>query len=185
LNLLSNAVKFTDKGTILISAQCVVMADGVAEQAVGASPEQPFAGSADIIAGVAREGRPVTSYIAVKVRDTGIGIAPEDLPLIFDEFRQISSRRSEKQGSGLGLSISRGLIEAHGGRIWVESTPGQGSTFTFTLPCVLEPRADQRPAANEGRPTTDQEQPPQNNLDRSSFVLHRSSDDTQYALHNS
>jgi two-component system sensor histidine kinase/response regulator len=87
---------------------------------------------------VARDGRRVTPYLAISVRDTGIGIAPEHLPLIFEEFRQVSSRRGEKQGSGLGLSICCKLIEAHGGRIWVESTLGQGSTFTFTLPCAIK-----------------------------------------------
>jgi signal transduction histidine kinase len=60
------------------------------------------------------------------------------LPLIFEEFRQVAGRRGQKQGSGLGLSICYKLIEAHGGRIWVESTLGQGSTFTFTLPCAIE-----------------------------------------------
>ncbi len=145
LNLLSNAVKFTDQGSITVSAQCVIMAsepaalgaDEVAgaERTVGAQPPPAM---------LAREGRPVTPYIAVSVRDTGIGIAPEQLPLFFEEFRQVHGRRGEKQGSGLGLSICRRLIEAHGGRIWVESTPGQGSTFTFTLPCTIEPKPGAR-----------------------------------------
>jgi two-component system sensor histidine kinase/response regulator len=130
LNLLSNAVKFTEQGSITVSAQVVVLAD---------APASSVAPSF-----VARDGRRVTPYIAVSVRDTGIGIAPEHLPLIFEEFRQVHERRGEKQGSGLGLSIARRLIEAHGGRIWVESTPGKGSTFTFTLPCAVESRAKRR-----------------------------------------
>jgi signal transduction histidine kinase len=54
--------------------------------------------------------------------------------VIFEEFRQVHTGRTGKRGSGLGLAITRKLIEAHGGKIWVESTPGQGSSFTFTLP---------------------------------------------------
>jgi two-component system sensor histidine kinase/response regulator len=140
LNLLSNAVKFTEKGAITISAQCVIMSDEAAlERAVGEPATNGYARPL-----VARDGRRVTPYLAVSVRDTGIGIAPEHLPLIFEEFRQVASRRGEKQGSGLGLSICRSLIEAHGGRIWVESMPGQGSTFTFTLPCAIGPNAERR-----------------------------------------
>jgi two-component system sensor histidine kinase/response regulator len=90
-------------------------------------------------ASTTRNGRRMTPYIAISVRDSGIGIAPEDLPLIFEEFRQIPTRRAERHGSGLGLAICRKLVEAHNGRIWVESALGQGSTFTFTLPCHLEP----------------------------------------------
>jgi two-component system, sensor histidine kinase and response regulator len=126
LNLLANAVKFTDRGAIAVSAQCVVIAGEGAN------------GTANGHTLVARDGRRVTPYIAVTVRDTGVGIAPEDLPLIFEEFHQVRDVQREKRGSGLGLAISRKLIEAHGGRIWVESTPGQGSSFTFTLPCHLE-----------------------------------------------
>jgi two-component system sensor histidine kinase/response regulator len=155
LNLLSNAVKFTEKGSITISAQCVIMSDEAAiERTVGESGQQS-AGNGYATSLVARDGRRVTPYLAVSVRDTGIGIAPEHLPLIFDEFRQISTRRGEKQGSGLGLSICRSLIEAHGGRIWVESMPGQGSTFTFTLPCAIEPKADIRePRTENQEPST-------------------------------
>ncbi|MFZ5997003.1 MAG: PAS domain-containing sensor histidine kinase [Nitrospirota bacterium] len=69
--------------------------------------------------------------ILVQVVDTGVGIAAEHLPYIFDVFYRVD--RDEK-GSGLGLAIAKSIIEAHGGRIWVESTPGKGSTFSFTLP---------------------------------------------------
>jgi signal transduction histidine kinase len=74
----------------------------------------------------------------IAVSDTGPGISAEDLPHIFDRFyRADKSRSRETQsagGSGLGLAIARGIIEAHGGRIWVESEPGKGTTVTFTLP---------------------------------------------------
>jgi signal transduction histidine kinase len=75
------------------------------------------------------------AQVAVSVEDSGSGIAPEDLPHIFDQFyRGERSRSRESGGAGLGLAIARGLVEAHGGRITVESQPGQGSRFTFTLP---------------------------------------------------
>jgi signal transduction histidine kinase len=69
------------------------------------------------------------------VTDTGVGIAPEDRERIFEEFQQVDSSSTRKKGgTGLGLAIARRIVELHGGRIWVESTPGQGSTFAFTLP---------------------------------------------------
>jgi signal transduction histidine kinase len=71
--------------------------------------------------------------VEVAVADTGPGIAPEDHELIFEEFLQAHGT-AEIQGTGLGLSLSRRLIELHGGRLWVESVPGAGSTFRFTLP---------------------------------------------------
>jgi signal transduction histidine kinase len=71
----------------------------------------------------------------VTVSDTGVGIAPEDRERIFEEFQQVDSSSTRKKGgTGLGLAIARRIVELHGGRIWVESTPGQGSTFAFTLP---------------------------------------------------
>jgi len=142
LNLLSNAVKFTEKGTITIAAQCVIMADEAPIERTVGEEAGPVANTGYATELGARDGRRVTPYLAVSVRDTGIGIAPEHLPLIFEEFRQVSGRRGQKQGSGLGLSICCKLIDAHGGRIWVESTLGQGSTFTFTLPCVIEPKTE-------------------------------------------
>ena len=67
--------------------------------------------------------------------DTGIGIAPEDQAAIFEEFRQVGSDETRMQeGAGLGLTLAKKFVELHGGRIWVESEPGCGSTFTFTLP---------------------------------------------------
>jgi GAF domain-containing protein/anti-sigma regulatory factor (Ser/Thr protein kinase) len=71
--------------------------------------------------------------VRVEVRDTGIGIAPADQERVFEEFRQVGRERS-REGTGLGLTLTKRFVELHGGRIWLESTPGQGSTFTFTLP---------------------------------------------------
>lgn len=71
------------------------------------------------------------------VRDTGPGISGDDLPLVFQHYWQ--AKPSQGGGSGLGLFIARGIVEAHGGRIWAESTLGKGSTFRFVLPVVGEP----------------------------------------------
>ncbi len=73
------------------------------------------------------------------VADTGPGIAPEDQEKIFQEFQQVDSSSTRKKGgTGLGLSIAKRIVEMHGGRIWVESSPGKGSTFWFTLPVRVE-----------------------------------------------
>jgi signal transduction histidine kinase len=75
------------------------------------------------------------SFIVVKVKDTGIGIAREHLPLIFDQFYRVSRREDQKiKGTGLGLSIAKKIVEAHSGSIEVESELGQGSTFSVRLP---------------------------------------------------
>lgn len=74
--------------------------------------------------------------VQIHVRDTGVGIPPEHMPFIFSRFYRVDSSRSRAGGgSGIGLTIAKHLVEAHGGRIWAKSPgPGQGSTFTFTLP---------------------------------------------------
>jgi len=77
------------------------------------------------------------SGVQVAVRDTGIGIAPADQARVFEEFTQAGGAASSQQeGTGLGLTLSRRLVELHGGKIWVESELGKGSTFSFTLPPV-------------------------------------------------
>jgi signal transduction histidine kinase len=70
----------------------------------------------------------------VSVTDTGVGIAPEDQEAVFEEFRQVGGAEKKAEGTGLGLALSRKFIELHGGRIWVKSQVGVGSTFSFTLP---------------------------------------------------
>jgi signal transduction histidine kinase len=71
----------------------------------------------------------------ISISDTGIGIASEHHEAIFEEFRQVGSDYARKrEGTGLGLTLTKKFVEMHGGKIWVESEPGKGSTFTFTLP---------------------------------------------------
>jgi signal transduction histidine kinase len=72
--------------------------------------------------------------VEVSVTDTGVGIAPEDQEAVFEEFRQVGTADKKAEGTGLGLALSRKFVELHGGRIWVTSQVGVGSTFTFTLP---------------------------------------------------
>jgi signal transduction histidine kinase len=105
LNLLSNAVKFTPEGgRVSVTATPV---DG----AVGPSAD-----------------------IELAVTDTGVGIAPDDQVTIFQEFRQVGSGAQRQEGTGLGLTLTKKFVELHGGRIWVTSEVGKGSTFSFTLP---------------------------------------------------
>lgn len=76
------------------------------------------------------------TVLRVDVTDTGLGIEPKDQPRVFDRFFRASHKRAGRriEGSGLGLAISKSVVELHGGRIWVESVPGEGSTFSFELP---------------------------------------------------
>ena len=82
--------------------------------------------------------RGVDGEVRVSVTDDGPGIAPEDQERIFEEFQQAAAGREQREGTGLGLALSKRLVELHGGRIWVESEPGKGSTFVFTLPAPAD-----------------------------------------------
>jgi signal transduction histidine kinase len=105
LNLLSNAVKFTPDGGQV----------GVTVSSAQVVAEPP-------------------GTVEIAVNDTGIGIASEDLATVFQEFRQVGSVVERPEGTGLGLTLTKKFVELHGGRIWVASEVGKGSTFTFTLP---------------------------------------------------
>jgi len=77
--------------------------------------------------------------LTFSVRDTGPGVAAADQAKIFEEFRQVDgSITKTKMGSGLGLAIAKRIVEMHGGRIWVDSSPGAGATFSFTVPAHIE-----------------------------------------------
>jgi len=78
--------------------------------------------------------RRVDGEVRVAVRDDGPGIALEDQVRIFEEFQQAAAGEEQREGTGLGLALSKRLVELHDGRIWVESAPGKGSTFVFTIP---------------------------------------------------
>ena len=77
---------------------------------------------------------PRDGFAEVSVNDTGIGIAPEDQERVFEEFRQVGTAAKKIEGTGLGLTLCRKFVELHGGRIWVKSQVGEGSTFTFNIP---------------------------------------------------
>lgn len=83
-------------------------------------------------------------FVRFSVIDTGPGIPAEELPMLFDRFYQTHGNEQKRKGLGLGLAICKGLVVAHGGRIWVESLPGVGSAFNFTLPAVLTPASSPR-----------------------------------------
>jgi signal transduction histidine kinase len=78
------------------------------------------------------DGRRMGDVVEIRVRDTGPGVKAEEIAVIFDRFRQVEKRG--RRALGLGLYISRSIIESHGGRIWAESVPGEGTTLLFTLP---------------------------------------------------
>ena len=118
VNLVGNAVKFTDHGEIVTQIK------------VETAPENPE--------------NPTTPWqLHFSVRDTGIGIAPERLSKLFSPYVQADASTARHfGGTGLGLSISRRLVELMGGKLWAESTPGNGSTFQFTLPFQSAPQTN-------------------------------------------
>ncbi len=118
-NLIHNAIKFTTKGEIVVFAQPVEpsTATKVAPTIVALTPD-------DLPA----------EYITLAVRDTGAGIPKEELPRIFERFYKVDRARGQS-GTGLGLAIAKHIVEAHGCRIWAESTLSKGATFYFTVPC--------------------------------------------------
>ena len=92
----------------------------------------------DLRVGVQITTIPDENALAIAVRDHGIGISDEDLPRLFRRFSRVGPSRRTVKGTGLGLYIVKSMVEAQGGRIWVQSTPGAGSTFTYTVPLADE-----------------------------------------------
>jgi two-component system OmpR family sensor kinase/two-component system sensor histidine kinase BaeS len=125
-NLLANALRHTPEGgSIIIAAQEVEGSRGAGEQGNDYSPL------------LLRSPAPLhpMPYVKISVLDTGSGLTAEELPHVFNRFWRADRARSREQGgSGLGLAIAKQLVEAHAGQIGVESEPGQGSRFWFTLP---------------------------------------------------
>ena len=89
--------------------------------------------------------------LTVSIQDEGPGILAEDLPRVFDKFYRGSSRSvNRREGTGMGLAIARGIVEAQGGKIWVESSSGTGSTFFFSVPVELMTASRLAPVGDEG-----------------------------------
>lgn len=91
-------------------------------------------------------------FVRFCVIDTGPGIPAEELPMLFDRFYQAREGVRRKDGLGLGLAICKGIVEAHGGRIWVESLPGVGAGFNFTLRAVFASEHAPAPEASKAEP---------------------------------
>jgi hypothetical protein len=118
-NLVKNAIKFTSAGSIELGYTVVETRHAVAETRV--------------------ETRHALSLLQFFVKDTGIGISPEQLDVVFLRFRQGSESLNRKyEGAGLGLTISKAFVEMLGGEIWIESEPGKGSAVYFTIPYTTE-----------------------------------------------
>jgi signal transduction histidine kinase len=140
-NLLSNAVKFTpDGGSVKITAKKAEMTEGQASSSKEKIEALTFA----------HWSLPLTGdFIEISVEDTGIGIKQEDMGRLFKEFSQLESPYQKKyEGTGLGLALTKRLVELHGGRIRVESEFGKGSKFAFTIPI-------KQPAAKENKDMPD------------------------------
>jgi two-component system sensor histidine kinase GlrK len=106
----------------------------VVENLLGNALKFTSEGGTVIVSAALRANR--KAYVEVSVSDTGCGITKGDLTKIFDKFKRTDAGKQRAGGTGLGLSIAKHIIAAHGGEIWVESVPGKGSTFFFTLPVV-------------------------------------------------
>ncbi len=153
LNLLHNAVKFTADGGTITVCSCLLTVDEqppyvasfdtnipclntlrksgrVREHSLGDPPEEHPQRVAITLPAPHAPG----AWMLSSISDTGIGIPSQDLPRIFERFYKVDRSRTQTGGTGLGLAIAKHLIEGHGGRLWVDSEEGHGSTFYFTLP---------------------------------------------------
>ena len=135
-NLLSNAIKFTQKGKITVSALVLKNGQDLAEKLASLGLIWPgLSARGSTSSGGKSKVRSNDDHVVVAVTDTGIGIPEEQIGKLFNKFTQLETTAvSEKKGTGLGLVISKGIVEAHGGQINVVSQEGKGTTFYFTLP---------------------------------------------------
>ncbi|MEG3889891.1 PAS domain S-box protein [Microcoleus sp. Z1_A1] len=129
-NLINNAIKFTEAGEVVIE-----VANASNPELLAATDNQRILENIEPL----KIENSDFMLLLFKVTDTGIGIAPEDKKKLFQSFTQVDASTTRKYGgTGLGLAISKQLVELMGGQIGVESTPGKGSTFWFTVPTVTE-----------------------------------------------
>ena len=121
-NLLDNAIKFTPEGgSVRVAARKIGSSEVRKDEALETSALPRFRTDGD--------------FYEISVTDTGIGIKAKDIPRLFSEFTQLETPLTKKyNGAGLGLVLTKKLVELHGGRIWVESEVGKGSAFTFSIP---------------------------------------------------
>ncbi len=140
LNLLSNSAKFTDEGVVTVRCNQIKIGDP-------GLPEDKTI------------GLPVGSHwIMVAVQDNGVGIAKSNIPKVFEEFRQVEGGVSRKQGgTGLGVPISKRFVELHGGRMWLTSEEGHGTTFYFILPVDMGMKIPDLPASTDDSNQEDSE----------------------------
>jgi len=122
-NLLDNAVKFSTHGTVQVTTRTDLRRP--------AEPQRELA-----------PGEAGSPFAIVEITDPGKGIDPQEVEHIFQKFHQVETpTRKSEGGSGVGLTIAKNLVELHGGRIWVTSRPGRGSTFAFCLPLTTQPHS--------------------------------------------
>ncbi len=134
-NLIDNAIKFTNTGGVTLMLEALTVTYDAATPLSVSLPDQLRIPRGD--------------YMLLRVRDTGIGIAPADQAIIFESFRQVdNSSVRQYGGTGLGLAITKRLVELHQGFIWVESALGEGSTFSLLLPVL---KVDVRPVQSVRR----------------------------------
>ncbi|MEG4023006.1 PAS domain S-box protein [Microcoleus sp. S13C4] len=138
-NLLSNAIKFSPSGaTVWLSGELTHNPD-VPEKAGYKPVSSPSLLSPKPAAAPPHLPGTSSSYIVIAVKDQGRGIPPDKLEMVFERFQQVDASDSrQKGGTGLGLAICRSIVQQHGGRMWVESVLGEGSTFFLTLPVLRE-----------------------------------------------
>ncbi len=133
LNILGNALKFTEVGHVSLEVNWTenLPADTISHSAL----VEAIANSRKTSANLGSKDTAEILYLVFTITDTGAGIDPEEIPLLFTPFMQTMTGYKSQQGTGLGLAISRKFIQQLGGEIWVQSAIGQGTVFSFYIPC--------------------------------------------------